>query len=97
MSGCHYVKDLPGRIRLSEPPLHKPFAKGHRREVQLSQQTFESLADYTRSSPTAASPGRIYRKNLGWPKEMPDNWFIYLVVSYEDDVIQVPYSVVIVP
>ena len=51
----------------------------------MDQSTFEKIPDYTQSRPTGASPGRIYRKNLGWPDDMPDNWFVYICESREGD------------
>lgn len=43
----------------------------------ITREVFEGLSDYTRSQPTNPAPGRIYKKNLGWPSDMPDNWFAY--------------------
>src|SRR4051794_27474468 len=44
----------------------------------VTPELFERIGDYTRSQPTSPSPGRIYRKNLGWHKQFPDNWWAYL-------------------
>lgn len=93
----HYVKHLRGKIRLSEPPTHKPL-DAHYREIKLDQQTFDSIGDYTQSMPTAASAGRIWKRNLGWPKGVEDNWFVHLVIDAPDGdgQLHIPYSVVIV-
>lgn len=45
---------------------------------------FGDISDYTRSRPTSPSEGRIYRKNLGWAPEHPDNWWFYLVLNATD-------------
>ncbi len=97
MGYCHYVKDLPGKIHLSEPPTHKPL-EPHRREMRLDQRTFDSIGDYTRSMPTGASEGRIWKRNLGWPAHMDDNWFVHLVINAPDGdgQLHVPYTPVIV-
>lgn len=93
----HYVKDLPGKIHLTEPPGYKPFDRRHR-EIMLDQKTFDSIGDYTRSMPTGASAGRIWKRNLGWPDDVEDNWFVHLVVDAPDGdgQLHVPYKPVIV-
>lgn len=92
----HYVKELRDRLHLTEPPGYKPLERRHR-EVLLSQESFDSISDYTRSLPTSPSEGRIYRKNLHW-SEPPDNWFVYLVINAPDGngQLHVPYTPVIV-
>lgn len=49
--------------------------------VVLREDIFYQLADYTRSFPTAPSPGRIWRRNLHWSGD-PSNWFVY--ITYGD-------------
>ena len=74
MSGhVHWVKDIRGQMLLD--PLTTPTK--HRCAV-MSADTFESLGDYTRSCPTGPSPGRIYRKNLGWHPSTEDNWWVFV-------------------
>lgn len=92
----HYVRDLPGKLHLSEPPLHDPLAR-RSREVLLDQRTFDAIGDYTRSTPTSPSAGRVYRRNLHWSGP-PSNWFVYLVVDDPggDGQLHVPYSAVVV-
>lgn len=97
MGDVHYLKDLPEKIHLSQPPDYKPLVATHR-TCLLSQSTFDRLGDYTRSQPTGPSAGRIYRKNLGWPLDMDDNWFVYIVINASDGdgQLHVPFSAVIV-
>lgn len=45
----------------------------------VSQELFDALDDYTRSCPTSPRSGRVYKKNLDWRPETPDNWWIYFV------------------
>lgn len=92
----HYVKELRSKLHLTEPPDHKPMER-RRREVMLDQQTFDDIADYTQSSPTSPSPGRIYKKNLHWSGP-PSNWFVYLVINAPDGngQLHVPYTAVII-
>lgn len=96
MGHVHYVKDLPSKIHLSEPPTHKPLSP-HRREVMLDQATFDAIGDYTRSMPTGASAGRIWKRNLGWPEDVDDNWFVHIVIDAPDGdgQLHVPYAPVI--
>lgn len=44
----------------------------------VTPELFRRIGDYTRSQPTSPSPGRIYKKNLGWHKQFPNNWWVYL-------------------
>lgn len=93
----HYVRDCPQKPHLSEPPAHNPIDP-HRREIKLTQETFDALGDYTRSLPTGPSEGRIYKKNFGWPAHVDDNWFVYIVIKATDGcgMMHVPYTPVIV-
>lgn len=92
-----YVRELRSKIHLTEPPAHNPLVP-HRREMLLDQTTFDAISDYTQSMPTAASEGRIWKRNLGWPEDMDDNWFVYLVINAPDGdgQLHVPYTPVIV-
>lgn len=73
MSDIDYVDDLPeGTFEWlddADPPAYA-----------VTPSVFERIGDYTRSQPTGPSPGRIYRKNRGWPGDMDDNWFVYVCV-----------------
>ena len=51
----------------------------------ITQRQFDSILDYTRSQPTAPSPGRVYKKNLGWLPQHHDNWFMYICRRAWDD------------
>lgn len=97
MSGVSYVRELPAKIHLSEPPTHNPLVP-HLREMLLDQRTFDAIDDYTRSMPTGASAGRIWKRNLGWPPDMADNWFVHIVINAPDGdgQLHVPYTPVIV-
>lgn len=71
MGDIDYARDLPAGTFFAED-------RGeHRRTVVIERATFERIGDYTRSQPTGPSPGRVYRKNLGWAPEHPDRWFVY--------------------
>lgn len=93
MGDVHYLKNLPTKIRLSQPPSYKPTVPTARM-CTLDRATFNRLGDYTRSMPTGPSAGRIYRRNMGWPADMPDNWFVYIVINSPDGdgQLHVPYS-----
>lgn len=64
----HYVKDLPPDSFVYDDQV-----------CLITLEAFDAIADYTRSQPTGASPGRIYKKNLHWSGP-PANWFIYVCV-----------------
>ena len=51
--------------------------------VAISQRDFDTLDDYTQSSPTAPSLGRIWKKNFHWSGP-PANWFV--CYTFPDDV-----------
>jgi len=63
-------------------------------ECLIDRDLFFRISDYTRSQPTAPSPGRIYRKALFWTALYPDqypnsihkdpNWFLFLCVETPD-------------
>lgn len=81
MGDIHYVKDVPkGTLLLDDPSI-----SASERHCIIDPTSFERLGNYTQSMPTGASPGRIYKKNLGWPKEMDDNWIVYLVTRSEQE------------
>jgi hypothetical protein len=80
MGDISWARELPERVIINIPPTHN-ITQPQGRMVQMSRATFERIGDYTRSSPTSPSAGRIYRKNLGWPDHMEDNWFVYIVVD----------------
>lgn len=92
MSDIHYTKDIPdGAIR---------WTLGKRSPAIVTQNVFDRLGDYTRSVPTGPTPGRVYKKNLGWPPNMEDNWFIYFCVRDPNDdkmVLHVPRRLTIEP
>jgi hypothetical protein len=50
-----------------------------------TQSTFDDIADYTQSRPTGPRPGRVYKKNHGWPITMDDNWFVYVCRAAPDE------------
>lgn len=69
------------------------------RVVLMTQGVFDQLMDYSRSLPTGPSPGRVYKKNYGWPDDMPDNWFFFYCDTDPDDsayVVHHPYQIVVV-
>jgi hypothetical protein len=69
------------------------------KRILIEKSMFLQISDYTRSQPTSPSPGRIYRKNLGWPNDMPDNWFVYFCERDPADeayVLHHPYRVELV-
>ena len=102
MGDIHWASELPKKVRLSEPPMHrigKEDDPTRVRTIEIDRESFERIGDYTRSDPTGPSPGRIYRKNLDWRTYTSDLWFIYYVVrDPEDDsyVYRVPYRVILV-
>jgi hypothetical protein len=89
MGDIDYLKDVPAGALL---------VNKERNEVAVLRSTFDRIGDYTRSQPTAPSPGRIYRKNFGWPSSMDDRWFVYVVEQDPNDdgwVFQYPYEALI--
>jgi hypothetical protein len=75
MGDIHYVREIPEGTMLVA-----------RKEVLLFESTFNRIGDYTRSKPTAPSPGVIYRKALHWTAlweghegEDP-NWWVYITI-----------------
>ena len=73
MGHVHYLKDLPTREYLLDP-IERPVGTRH---IVITLDAFLSIGDYTRSQPTAPSPGRVYKKNLHWTGP-PSNWFVYV-------------------
>lgn len=65
-SAIQYLKDVPKGSFLSS-----------RECVVIEREVFERLSDYTRSSPTGASVGRVWKKDLHWSGP-PSNWFVYI-------------------
>lgn len=71
MGDLHYQADVPkGTMLVNWNSVPRP-------QALVFRSTFERIGDYTRSQPTGPSAGRIYRKNLGWGTDTPDNWWIY--------------------
>jgi len=66
MGDINYLKEVPPGSYLAD-----------RMCVVLEQAVFDKLSDYTRSSPTGASVGRVWKKNLHWSGP-PANWFVYI-------------------
>lgn len=107
MSGhVHYVKDLPGKIRLTCPPSHKPL-EPNGREVLLDRKTFDSIGTYQTSVPTGPSAGRIYKRcdmekiTTGRQPKFRVNegaGIVYIVINAPDGdgQLHVPYRAVIV-
>lgn len=95
MGDIGYRKELPeGTYLLDEEP--EGSVSGQYRAIVIEPDVFERVQDYTRSSPTGPSPGRVYRKNHGWPPNMDDNWFVFFVIDGPDKgQIHVPYSVLL--
>jgi hypothetical protein len=52
--------------------------------ILITPALFWSLSDYTQSLPTGPRAGRVYRKNLSWQHDAPDNWFVYFVEDAPD-------------
>lgn len=85
------------RIRLDEFP-KDAFIRRSEKAIILTREIFDQLSDYSRSQPTAPSVGRVYKKNLGWPTDMPDNWYYYECIRDPDDpkyVLHVPRKIII--
>ena len=96
MSRFHYLAELPPE---SYAFVDHP-ADGGLPKVLIEEPTFAQIGDYTRSQPTSPSPGRVYRKNFGWPDDMPDNWVLHVCEIDPDDpryVLHRPYRVEVVP
>ncbi len=89
MGKYDYLKEVEDSIEL------KWDDDAEKRYILLDEATFEGIGDYTRSSPTGPSPGRIYKKNFGWAPNTPDNWWVYITErDPEDDeyVLHHPYK-----
>ena len=69
MSEFHYVAKIPEAECFIDDD-----------QILLTQRVFDGLGEYSCSLPTGPSPGRIYRRNLRWPKESrnPSNWLVYI-------------------
>jgi hypothetical protein len=95
MGYISYSKDNRTKIVLTPHPECNPL-KHQDRQVLMDKTTVEALDDYTRSMPTGPRAGRVYRKNLGWPEDKPDNWFVYFVINAPDGdgQLHVPYTYV---
>lgn len=74
MSGhVHYLSELD-----DEDYAVLPDAVDGTHRILITEDALRSIGDYTRSQPTGPSPGRVYRKNLGWAPEHPDSWWVYV-------------------
>lgn len=67
MGDIHYLKDMTAG---------EYYFKGD--AVLMTHRLFERIGDYTRSQPTGPSVGRVYRKNLDWRPDTPDNWWLFI-------------------
>ena len=109
MGGCSWVKDLPSKVRLTEPPTYKPEEpwRIRKREILLDTRTWKALDSYDTSTPTGPSPGRIYKKRDYTLHSMKgqervewhdDEGWVYFVIDAPDGdgQLHVPYRAVIV-
>lgn len=94
MGDVHYRHEMPGaEYRIEGDP--------ETGVAVVTERLFARIGDYTRSSPTGPSPGRVYRKNLGWGADTPDSWWLFLCEAAPADdprggVLHYPYRVVLV-
>lgn len=96
MGDIHYLKDVPDGDITFVGRLHDDDDLGT--FVEITSHTFWRIGDYTRSQPTAPSPGRVYRKDLMWSDPENPNWFIYICMRDPNDpacTLHVPHKVVL--
>lgn len=86
MGHVSWLKDLNGKLHLSEPPAYKPLERRHR-EVLIEREVFESINAYENTTPTGPSAGRIYVRHKAAPTpgnpyavDMEEGW-LFIVIN----------------
>lgn len=70
MGDIHWLKEMPmGRVLIDADTMVVP------------QDVFDAIGDYTRSTPTAPSGYRIYKRHTNWYRiDEEPVWFVYITL-----------------